>query len=88
MMREAVKAAVHVNQLEPGNHISRKTVANDVLTPVVYMIPADECEEIRPDWGVYSPTKTLPALERALRKRGAFNRPVPPDCVFSYGFDN
>ena len=85
-MSDTITAVVHVNRLEPGTHISRKTVAHDVFPPERFELPADECKEKRPDWGEYFPILTLPALERALRKRGAFGRVIGPDCVFSFGF--
>jgi len=85
-MSETLKAIVHVNRLEPGNHISRKTTHKDVTPATTFNIPADECKEIRPDWGVYHPIKTLPALERALRRMGAFSAMIEPNCVFSFGF--
>lgn len=81
-------ATVHVHELEPGSHISKKIVRRDVFEPKHYEIPDDECMETRPDWGVYKPIKTLPALERALRKRGAFNGILDPNQVFYFGFDD
>lgn len=81
-----ITAIVHVHQLEPGRHISRKTVQHNVVPPVTYELPLEECEEVRPDWGVYHPVQTFPALERALRRRGAFDSVIGPDCEFSYGF--
>ena len=85
-MSETLKAIVHVNRLEPGNHFSRKTIQRDVTPATTFNIPADECKEIRPDWGVYHPIKTFPALERTLRRMGAFSAAVGEDCVFSFGF--
>jgi hypothetical protein len=86
MSETTCKAVVNVYRLEPGTHISRKTIDRNVLPPVEYEIPEVECKEKRPDWGEYLPVKTMPALERALRKRGAFDAVIGPDCVFYFGF--
>ena len=86
MNSETCRAVVRVNRLEPGRHIFRKTVQRDVIPARYFDIPCDECKEVRPDWGEYFPLQTLPALERALRARGAFSAVIGPDCEFSYGY--
>lgn len=42
-------------------------------------------EESRPDWGVYHPIVTLPALERYIRKAGLVPE-TGPNQQWSYGF--
>lgn len=69
-----MKIDVDLCELEPGNHISRKIVRT--ISTTIYEIPDADCQEIRPDWGVYHPVTTFPAIERQLKARGAF--PIIP----------
>lgn len=82
-----IKATVYVHEQEPGTHILKKTVKRNAMPPKTYEIPLEECMEARPDWGEYLPLKTLSALERALRKRGAFPFNLPPNHVYFFSFD-
>lgn len=77
-----VRVTVIVRQLEPGTHFDRKSVSS--VSEMEYDLPADECMEIRPDWGQYSPIITYPAIERALNRRNIFV-PLPADQRYFYG---
>ena len=72
-MRKGMKMAdqivkVYRNELEAGSHICRAVVSRTLFAEIV--LPFSECSEARPDWGVYSPVVTFPAVERTLRRRG------------------
>lgn len=84
---DTLTAIIHVNQLEPGTHISRRTIARDIVPPVLVTLPLAECMECRPDWGQYSPVVTFPAIERALKARG-YLCPLPRDLEHQYGVHN
>lgn len=75
---------VHVDtcQLEPGTHISRKVIAR--LSSTQHELPDAECREVRPDWGEYLPIVTLPAIERALLRRGLLPH-LPDPFVYYFG---
>lgn len=79
-------AVVHIDQLEPGTHIARLTIARDVVAPRLVTLPLAECMEPRPDWGEYSPIVTFPAIERALRARGYFP-PLHRDYQYRFGIE-
>ena len=68
---------LYANQLEPGTHICRKIVSQRLIGTVE--VPDDECKEIRPDWGVYLPVITFPAIERSLRAHH-----LAPACDWSF----
>lgn len=72
---------LHVNTLEPGNHIMRKTLSTELRATVE--LPDAECKEIRPDWGVYHEVVTFPAIERALIARQAFTS-LPKDQQWAF----
>lgn len=84
MNADTLTAIIHVHQLEPGTHIARRTIARDIVPPVLVTLPLAECMESRPDWGQYTPVVTFPAIERALRARGHF-APLHHDQQYSFG---
>lgn len=63
------RVTLTIHTLEPGSHISRETISRRVFAE--YVLPAADCEELRPDWGVYHPVATARAAERRLRDMGA-----------------
>lgn len=77
-----VRVEVSLWALEPGTHIARKTTER--ISRVEYSLPVAECAEVRPDWGEYFPIIAHPAIERALRARGAFTA-LPSDRTYFYG---
>jgi hypothetical protein len=76
---------IHVDklELEPGRHISRKTVARERVHLVE--IPDEECKEERPDWGQYFPVVTFSAIERALVSRGYLGAGLTHNQQWSFG---
>ena len=79
---ETVRIELQIDTLEPGTHISRRTIARRPWA--VVDLPRAECMEARPDWGEYSPIVTFPAIERALRARGHIPL-LGPDHSWRYG---
>jgi hypothetical protein len=79
---DTITIAVATDTLEPGTHIARRTIARG--TPTLVELPLADCQEIRPDWGVYHPTTTFPAIERALRARGWMACCLPTNQVYRY----
>lgn len=79
---DTVTVTIHTNRLQPGYHISRDTIARDVVPPRVVTLPRAECEEARPDWGEYLPLVTFRMVERALHARGQL--PPLPDRDHAY----
>lgn len=81
-MTDTITITIRINELEPGTHIARKTTREITRQEVV--LPLAECQEIRPDWGVYRPITTNPAIERALTRRGYFT-PLPENQQYFFG---
>lgn len=77
-----ITVTVSIHQMEPGTHFCKKILA--VLESKEYTLPRAECSEPRPDWGEYSPIVTHPAIERVLRRMGAFT-PLPADQQYFFG---
>ena len=65
---ETLTVAVYVHTLEPGMHMRRRSLKEE-RTDTVEM-PRALASEIRPDLGLYTPTVTFSAIERALRSMG------------------
>lgn len=65
---DAVTINVDVRTLEPGAHLRRATLATERAHSV--QVPRASVSEIRPDLGLYAPTVTFSAIERALRAMG------------------
>ena len=65
---DAVTINVDVLTLEPGAHLRRATLATERAHSV--QVPRASVSEIRPDLGLYTPTVTFSAIERALRSMG------------------
>lgn len=83
-----IPVVVSVNRLEPGHHICRETIARSVVPDVIVNLPVVECSEERPDWGVYHPVVTFPAIERALRRRGLLAPIADRDLEYRFGIVN
>lgn len=79
---ETITITVSVHQMEEGRHICKKTVK--VLNTTEHSLPLSECSETRPDWGVYHPIVTHPAIERALNRRNVFT-PLPANQQYFFG---
>lgn len=80
---ETITVEVYVRQMEPGSHFCKKSIGT--VSTKEYELPKAECSETRPDWGVYHPIVTHPAIERALRARGAFPIILPADQQYFFG---
>lgn len=63
-----MQITIEIATLEPGTHISRKTVGRRPFK--VVELPLASCQEKRPDWGEYKPVTTFPKIERSLRAAG------------------
>lgn len=79
---DTVTVAAWIVTMEPGRHISRRTIAERPAFTID--LPRAECAEPRPDWGEYSPVLTFPAVERAIRRRGLFPPLASPDERYSF----
>lgn len=79
---------VHIDRLtlEPGTHTSRKVLKRERVFDLD--LPDDECKEIRPDWGRYTPVVTFPAIERALVSRGFLQGGLTINEEWSIGIEN
>lgn len=88
METATIAVVVSINRLEPGHHICRETIARSVVPDVVVNLPAAECSEERPDWGVYRPVVTFQAIERALRRRGHLAPMADRDLEYRFGIVN
>lgn len=79
---ETITVTVSIHEMEKGSHFCKKTVA--IVSTTEYTLNVAECSEERPDWGVYHPILTHPAIERALSKRGVFTA-LPADHQYFFG---
>lgn len=79
---ETITAEIWIDTLEPGTHISRKTLATVKARTIT--LPRADCSEARADWGEYFPIVTAQATERAIKARGHMPAGLPHNQRYSF----